>query len=109
LKRVLEAYPRDRLSWTQLGELHKIKQNYDNAQKCYEQVLRIDPEDAGAHYNLMLIYRKIGRNEAAAREAKLFADLKDDPAALPLANEFLRLHPEMSNESVPFHVHNLDR
>jgi Tfp pilus assembly protein PilF len=109
LKRVLEAYPRDRLSWTQLGELHKIKRDYDAAQKCYEQVLRIDPEDAGAHYNLMLIFRRLGRNDAAAREAKLFADLKDDPAALPLANEFLRLHPEMSNESVPFHVHNLDR
>jgi hypothetical protein len=27
----------------------------------------------------------------------------------PIANEFLRIHPEMSNESVPFHVHNLDR
>ncbi len=109
LKRVLEAYPRDRLSWQQLGELCKIKRDYDGARHSYEQVLRIDPEDAGAHYNLMLIFRKLGLNTEATREAKLFADLKDDPAALPIANEFLRLHPEMSNESVPFHVHNLDR
>jgi tetratricopeptide (TPR) repeat protein len=109
LKRVLAAYPRDRLSWQQFGELCKIKRDYEGAQKSYEQVLSIDPEDAGAHYNLMLIFRKIGRNDAAAREAKLFADLKDDPAALPIANEFLRIHPEMSNESVPFHVHKLDR
>jgi Tfp pilus assembly protein PilF/nitrate/TMAO reductase-like tetraheme cytochrome c subunit len=109
LKRVLEAYPRDRLSWQQLGELYKIRRDYDGAQRSYEQVLRIDPEDASAHYNLMLIFRKLGRNEAAAREARLFADLKDDPAVLPIANEFLRLHPEMSNESVPFHVHILDR
>ena len=109
LKRVLEAYPRDRLSWTQLGELHKIKRDYAAAQKSYERVLSLDPEDAGAHYNLMLIFRKLGLNDAAAQEAKLFADLKDDPAAFPLANEFLRLHPEMSNESVPFHVHRLER
>jgi tetratricopeptide (TPR) repeat protein len=109
LKRVLAAYPRDRLSWQQFGELCKIKRDYEGARHSYEQVLSIDPEDAGAHYNLMLIFRKIGRNDAAAREAKLFADLKDDPAAFPIANEFLRLHPEMSNESVPFHVHNLDR
>jgi hypothetical protein len=37
----------------------------------------------------------------------MFADQKDDPAALPLANEFLRKRPEMSNESVPWHVHTL--
>lgn len=109
LRRVLTAYPRDRMSWTQLGELCKIKRDYAGAQRCYEQVLGIDPEDAGAHYNLMLVFRKLGRHEDAAREAKLFADLKDDPAAFPIANEFLRLHPEMSNESVPFHVHNADK
>ena len=109
LKRVLEAFPRDRISWQQFGELCKIKRDYEGAQRSYEQILSIDPEDAGAHYNLMLIYRKLGKNEEAQREAKLFSDLKDDPAALPIANEFLRKHPEMSNESVPFHVHGLER
>ena len=109
LKRVLAAYPRDRLSWQQLGELGKIKRDYASAQQCYEKVLSIDPEDAGAHYNLMLIFRKLGKHEDAGREARLFADLKDDPAAFPIANEFLRLHPEMSNESVPFHVHSSER
>ncbi|HKP72849.1 MAG TPA: tetratricopeptide repeat protein, partial [Pyrinomonadaceae bacterium] len=107
LRRILEAYPRDRASWTQLGELCKIKRDFKGAQHCYETVLGIDPEDTGAHYNLMLVYRKLGKTEEAKREAKIFADQKDDPAALPLANEFLRKRPEMSNESVPWHVHNL--
>ena len=53
--------------------------------------------------------RKLGRNDDAKREAKIFADLKDDPAALALANQFLRKHPEMSNESVYWHVHELNR
>ncbi len=108
LNRVLTAYPRDRVSWQQLGEICKIKRDYVGAQNCYEKILSIDPEDTGAHYNLMLVFRKLGLNDEAGREAKIFADLKDDPAALPVANEFLRLHREMSNESVPFHVHSLD-
>jgi tetratricopeptide (TPR) repeat protein len=107
LKRILNDYPRDRQSWQQLGELCKIKRDFAGARHCYETVLSIDPEDTGAHYNLMLVYRKLGMAEEARREAKIFADQKDDPAALSLANDFLRKRPEMSNESVPWHVHNL--
>jgi tetratricopeptide (TPR) repeat protein len=108
-KQVLAAFPRDRVSLQQLGELCKIKRDYKGALECYEKILQIDPEDLGAHYNLMLIYRKLGRTDEARREAKIFADLKDDPAALSLANQFLRKHPEMSNESVYWHVHDLGR
>ncbi len=107
LKRILETYPRDRMSWQQLGELCKIKRDFAGARHCYETILGIDPEDTGAHYNLMLVYRKLGMTEEAKREAKIFADQKDDPAAFNLANEFLRKHPEMSGESVPWHVHQL--
>jgi hypothetical protein len=47
--------------------------------------------------------------EEARREGKIFAALKDDSGALSLANQFLRKHPEMSNESVYWHVHDLSR
>src|ERR1700694_3213494 len=109
IRQVLTAFPRDRISLQQLGELCKIKRDYPGALECFEKILQIDPEDLGAHYNLMLIYRKLGRNDDAKREAKIFADLKDDPGALSLANQFLRKHPEMSNESVYWHVHDLSR
>lgn len=107
IRKILEAYPRDRMSWQMLGELCKIKRDFAQARHCYEQILQIDPEDTGAHYNLMLVYRKLGMTEESKREAKIFADQKDDPSATPLANEFLRKHPEMSNESVFWHIHNL--
>jgi tetratricopeptide (TPR) repeat protein len=107
LRRVIAVYPRDRLSLQQLGELCKIKRDYGGARECYEKVLQIDPEDLGAHYNLMLVFRKLKMNEEAKRESRIFADLKDDPAATPLANAFLRKHPEMSNESVFWHIHDL--
>ncbi len=107
IRRVLAAFPRDRVSLQQLGELCKIKHDYQAARDCYEKILQIDPEDMGAHYNLMLLFRKLGMKEEAKRESKIFSDLKDDPAALPLANMFLRKHPEMSNESVFWHIHDL--
>jgi tetratricopeptide (TPR) repeat protein len=109
IRQVLAAYPRDRVSLQQLGELCKIRRDFDGALECYEKILLIDPEDLGAHYNLMLVYRKLGRHDDAKREAKIFADLKDDPNALSIANQFLRRHPEMSNESVYWHVHDLGR
>jgi len=107
LRQVLAAFPRDRISLQQLGELCKIKRDYQGALDCFGKILAIDAEDVGAHYNLMLVYRKLGRSEDARREARIFADLKEDPGALSLANQFLRTHPEMSNESVYWHVHNL--
>ena len=107
IRRVLAAYPRDRMSLHQLGELCKIKHDFSGARECYEKILAIDPEDLGAHYNLMLVFRKLGMKEEAKRASRIFADLKDDPGALPLANMFLRKHPEMSNESVFWHIHNL--
>jgi Tfp pilus assembly protein PilF len=109
IRRVLEAFPRDRLSLHQLGELSKIKRDFQTARECYERILQIDPEDTGSHYNLMLVYRKLGMNNEARAEAKVFQDLKDDPGALPVASEFLRRHPEMKGESVPFHVHDLSK
>jgi Tfp pilus assembly protein PilF len=109
IRRVLEAYPRDRLSLQQLGELSKIKRDFAGAREAFERILQIDPEDAGSHYNLMLVYRKLGMTDEAKAEAKVFADLKDDPGALPVASEFLRRHPEMKGESVPFHVHDLSK
>lgn len=107
LRRVLAAFPRDRLSWQQLGELSKIKRDFAGARACYEKILQIDPEDLGAHYNLMIVFRKLGMKDEAKLHSKIFADLKDDPSATPLANLFLRKHPEMSNESVFWHVHDM--
>ena len=107
IRKVLAVYPRDRLSLQELGELSEIRRDYPVALGCFEKILKIDPEDLGAHYNLMLIYRELRRNDDARREARIFADLKDDPGAITLANRFLRRHPEMSNESGLWHIHDL--
>jgi hypothetical protein len=43
----------------------------------------------------------------AKQQAALFKDLKDDPAATPVANNFLQRNPQMKGESANFHVHDL--
>jgi hypothetical protein len=52
----------------------------------------------------MLVYSKLGMKEESKQEAKIFADLKDDPGALAVATDFLRRNPQMKNLSVPYHV-----
>lgn len=116
-KKVLEKYPRDRATLQQLGELAKIKAEsveesqrkpqLEIARNYYRQILDIDPEDTGAHYNMMLICQKLGERDLARQEAKIFQDLKDDPQVTSLANSFLEANEAFANESVPFHAHEL--
>ena len=116
-KKVLEKYPRDRVTLQQLGELAKIKaetveesqrkNQLEIAKGFYQQVLAIDPEDVSAHYNMMLISQKLGDRETARKEAKIFQDLKDDPQVTSLASNFLLANENIGNESLPFHAHEL--
>ena len=42
--------------------------NYQVARECYEKILAIDPEDLGAHYNLMLCYQGVGNVHEEIRQ-----------------------------------------
>jgi tetratricopeptide (TPR) repeat protein len=102
---VLKKYPRMRDAHRELGYTYYQQHKYDQAREQYELVQSIDPDDLAAHYNLMLIYRRMGMKDKAAVQAAYFDDRKDDPTANPLALEFLRQHPEIEAENVPWHVH----
>jgi hypothetical protein len=41
----------------------------------------------------------------AAQQAALYATKRIDPAAPTYSLDFLRKHPEISTESVPWHMH----
>lgn len=115
--RVLRQYPNDRMTLQQLGELAKIKseavpreerdEQLRIAKDYYERVMKIDPEDLSAVYNLMLIYQKLRDRSRASEMAEMFKDLKDDPAVSSLARNFLQENPEVGNESRPYHTHDL--
>ena len=108
LQKVAQQYPRSRDAHRELGFSYYQQHKYDLARAEYETVQSIDPDDLAAHYNLSILYRRLGLKDKAREQAAFFADQKDDPTASTFALEYLRKHHEIAQESIPWHVHNLD-
>jgi tetratricopeptide (TPR) repeat protein len=105
LKKVAAAFPNSRDAHRELGFSYYQQHLYQQAKGEYERLQAIDPDDLAAHYNLSILYRRLGMKPEAAIESARFADQKDDPTANTYALEFLRNHDEIAAESVPWHVH----
>lgn len=103
--KVIAAFPRLRQAHQELGFTYYQQKKWALAREQYEAVQSIDPDDLSAHYNLMLIYRRLGLKKEAAQQAAHFADRKDDPSSTSLAEDWLRQHHAFSAETVPYHVH----
>jgi tetratricopeptide (TPR) repeat protein len=101
---VADAYPRLRQAHQELGYTYYQQRKYASARAQYEAIQGIDPDDLAAHYNLMIIYRRLGMTKEAQQQAAYFSDRKDDPTMTSLALNFLK-SSGASNESVPWHVH----
>jgi hypothetical protein len=71
----------------------------------FEALQQIDPDDLTAHYNLSILYRRMGKPKEAAEQQAMFVDKKVDPGAPTYGLNYLRLHPEISTESIPWHIH----
>jgi tetratricopeptide (TPR) repeat protein len=108
LQKVATQFPRSRDAHRELGFSFYQQHKYDLARAEYETVQSIDPDDLAAHYNLAILYRRLGLKDKATEQAAYFADQKDDPTASTFALEYLRKHHEIAQESVPWHVHDLD-
>jgi tetratricopeptide (TPR) repeat protein len=109
LKKVVAAYPRSRDGHRELGFSYYQRRDYALACQEYETLQSIDPDDLAAHYILAIAYRRLGMMDRSKRESAAFADQKDDPTASTVALEFLRKHRDIAQESVAWHVHDLDR
>jgi tetratricopeptide (TPR) repeat protein len=107
LQAVVAAYPRARDALRELGfSLYQIH-DYAAARDAYEKLQAVDPDDLAAHYQLAILYRRLGEKDKASIESAKFADQKDDPTASEYALEFLGKHPEVAAESVVWHTHDL--
>ncbi len=104
---VLAAFPQSKDAHRELGFSLYQQHKYKEASEQYQALQAIDPDDLAAHYNLSILYRRLGMKDQATREAAFFADQKDDPMASTFALEYLRKHNEIANESVPWHTHDL--
>jgi len=108
LRKVAAQFPQSRDAHRELGFSYYQQHKYELARAEYEDVQSIDPDDLAAHYNLAILYRRLGMKEKAGVEAAYFADEKDDPTASTYALEYLRKHREVAQESIPWHVHDLE-
>lgn len=107
LKVCVEKYPRFKDGLRELGFAYYQEHNYQAARQAYEQIQQVDPDDLGAHYQLAILYRRLGLKEQSALESAKFADQKDDPTASVYALQFLGKHPEVAAESVTWHTHDI--
>jgi len=105
LQRVVIQFPQARDPRRELGIAYYQRHSYPEAVEQFEALQKIDPDDLAAHYNLAVLYRRMGMKEKAAAQAALFATKQVDPGAPSYSMEFLRKHPEISTESVPWHMH----
>jgi tetratricopeptide (TPR) repeat protein len=105
LQRVVEKYPQSRDARRELGIAYYQQHCSDDAAAQFEALQAIDPDDVAAHYNLAILYRRKGMKAEAATQAALYATKRIDPAAPTYSLDFLRKHPEISTESVPWHMH----
>jgi tetratricopeptide (TPR) repeat protein len=108
LQTVAKSFPQSRDAHRELGFSYYQQHKYELARSEYEKLQGIDPDDLAAHYNLSILYRRLGMKAKASEQAAIFADQKDDPTANTYALEYLRQHTEVANESVAWHVHELD-
>ncbi|MGA2809613.1 MAG: tetratricopeptide repeat protein [Terracidiphilus sp.] len=107
LEAVIEKYPRAKDALRELGFSYYQQHDYAAARTAYERLQAIDPDDLAAHYQLAILYRRLGEKQKAAIESAKFADQKDDPTASTYALEFLGKHPEVASESVVWHIHDI--
>jgi tetratricopeptide (TPR) repeat protein/thiol-disulfide isomerase/thioredoxin len=107
LQAVLDKYPRAKDALRELGFSLYQKHDYPASRAAYERLQAVDPDDLAAHYQLAILYRRLGEKDKAAIESAKFADQKDDPTASEYALQFLGKHPEVAAESVVWHTHDL--
>jgi Tfp pilus assembly protein PilF len=105
LEKVVEQYPQSRDARRELGIAYYQQHRSDEAVAQFQALQAIDPDDLAAHYNLAILYRRQGMKAEAAEQAALYATKRIDPGAPTYSLDFLRKHPEISTESVPWHMH----
>ena len=105
LKYVVGRYPQSRDARRELGITYYQRDDNENAIQQFEALQGIDPDDLSAHYNLSILYRRVGKKKQASEQQRLFLTEKTDPSAPTYAMDYLQEHPEITVESIPWHVH----
>ncbi len=99
--------PNDRDMLKHFGQTHFFAENWEQSKSIYSKVLIIDPEDADAHYNLMLINRKLGELGQAKNHSEKYLKYKPDEQARSISQVARLKYPHSNNEAQLVHAHPL--
>jgi Tfp pilus assembly protein PilF len=105
LLEVVKQFPRSRDARRDLGSAYFRAGDDKSSTAQFEVLQDIDPDDLVAHYNLSILYHRAGKNEEAEKQLALFKSEKVNSESRTNALQFLSKHPELSKESIPWHVH----
>jgi tetratricopeptide (TPR) repeat protein len=105
LEKVVAQYPRARDGLRELGISYYQQHRAEDAVATFKKLQAVDPDDLAAHYNLAVLDRRLGLRSESTKESAQYAMKWIDPGAPTYSLEYLRKHPEISNESVPWHIH----
>jgi tetratricopeptide (TPR) repeat protein len=105
LEKVVAQYPDCREARRELGVSYYQQNLSKEAIAQFQALQRIDPDDLAAHYNLSILYYREGKRKLAHEQAELYSIKRIDPSAPTYSLDYLRKHPEISIESVPWHLH----
>ncbi|MDW5264792.1 MULTISPECIES: tetratricopeptide repeat protein [Acidobacteriaceae] len=105
LLEVVRQYPQSRDARRDLGITYYRQGNYHEAMTQFEALQAIDPDDLSAHYNLSILYHRMGMIKQAKEQQALFVTEKINSNARTYSLGYLRSHPEISTESIPWHLH----
>ena len=105
LQLVLAQYPRDRVALNDLGRILFLQRKYPDAVQVLNSVLKIDPEDLQAHYDLMLCYRGLGDEKQAQEHEKRYLRFKAQESAQAITGPYREKHPDDNNERQAIHEH----
>jgi tetratricopeptide (TPR) repeat protein len=114
-KKITALAPDDLSAWLMLARLHKAADNSVDAEKAYQKVLAIEPDNEDALTGLALVYSDLGDNAKAAQLLKALADknptarsltalaaayeqMRDFKAAAGVLNKLLETNPPNARE-----------
>lgn len=105
LEKVVAQFPNSRDARRELGISYYQQHRSTEAIQQFQALQAIDPDDLAAHYNLAILYRRMGMKQKSAQESALYTIKRVDPEAPTYSLDYLRRHPEISIESNPWHIH----
>ncbi len=101
----IDAEKNNPILWTNFGLAYYIKNDYENARKCWDKTLEINPHFAYAHYDMACLNVKLGNFRTAfehLKQASEFGEYFKNVAIKDNDLQPLLKHPELGDEVKKF-------